>query len=220
LYSNARADALKELYKSKELDRDRPESIEADFEEVAASCGHFSFSLQDFANEMQTFLEILEELKEQTENRPRSWHWLRFWRKSKDQKIHKQAVDPEEENLIERNEETIVPKNPPEMIERRESRKWREIEPPQEIKQGLYRRILRVMRTLERDDGKLFLCYVRKYFNRLLGFSTLCSQSRDWSCTLCSLCFHPGDEALLSTLERRMGSTQLYACLHHNHRGF
>ncbi|EHL03487.1 hypothetical protein M7I_0432 [Glarea lozoyensis 74030] len=33
----ARSEALKELYKSKEMDRDRPASVEADFEEVAAS---------------------------------------------------------------------------------------------------------------------------------------------------------------------------------------
>ena len=32
---------------------------EADFEEVAASCGYFSFSLLDFACEMQVYLEVL-----------------------------------------------------------------------------------------------------------------------------------------------------------------
>jgi hypothetical protein len=62
LYSSARADALKELYRSKELDRERPESIEADFEEVAASCGHFSFSLLTLAEETARFLSILSDL--------------------------------------------------------------------------------------------------------------------------------------------------------------
>jgi hypothetical protein len=51
LYSSARAEALKELYKSKDLDKTRPENVEADFEEVAASCGHFSFSLYDFGRQ-------------------------------------------------------------------------------------------------------------------------------------------------------------------------
>lgn len=84
LYSGARAEALKELYKSKDLGNEKPESIEADFEEVAASCGHFSFSLQDFAEEMQTYLEILEELKDEVEKpKRRSWSWLRFWRTQK-----------------------------------------------------------------------------------------------------------------------------------------
>ena len=55
--------------------------IQADFEEVAASCGYFSFSLQDFANEMKAFLAILEDLKMETEHRPggRTWTWLTAW---------------------------------------------------------------------------------------------------------------------------------------------
>lgn len=54
----------------------------ADFEEVAASCGYFSFSLQDFANEMKVYLGLLEDLKDEIEHRPqgRTWKWLRFWR--------------------------------------------------------------------------------------------------------------------------------------------
>ncbi len=84
LYSSARAQALQELYNSKDMGKDRGKSIEADFEEVAASCGHFSFSLQDFAEEMQIYLEILEELKEEV-NKPnrRSWSWLKLWQGQK-----------------------------------------------------------------------------------------------------------------------------------------
>lgn len=82
LYGDARARALEELYKSKEIVEENPTSIEADLEEVAASCGHFSFSLQDFAEEMQTYLEILEDLEDEIEkpNR-RSWTWLKFWQR-------------------------------------------------------------------------------------------------------------------------------------------
>ncbi|RAL65876.1 hypothetical protein DID88_005539 [Monilinia fructigena] len=101
LYSNARAQALKELYKSKELDKTRPESIEADFEEVAASCGHFSFNLQDFAAEMQNYLAILEELKEEVERpKHRSWKWLMFWRKSQRQSKGDAINNEEQEQLI------------------------------------------------------------------------------------------------------------------------
>jgi len=53
----------------------------ADFEEVAASCGYFSYSLLDFAEEMKTFLDILDELKMSGEDSRRSWKWLMFWRK-------------------------------------------------------------------------------------------------------------------------------------------
>jgi len=82
LYTKAREEALTLLYKNKELNTKRPMEIQADFEEVAASCGYFSFSLQDFATEMKAYLAILEELKVETEHRPagRTWMWLRFWR--------------------------------------------------------------------------------------------------------------------------------------------
>jgi hypothetical protein len=82
LYTKAREEALALLYKNKELNTKQPMEIQADFEEVAASCGYFSFSLQDFATEMKAYLAILEELKVETEHRPagRTWMWLRFWR--------------------------------------------------------------------------------------------------------------------------------------------
>jgi hypothetical protein len=146
---------LKELYKSKELDRDRPENVEADFEEVAASCGHFSFSLQTFANEMQTYLSILEDLKDATENRDqRSWKWVQFWRESKAKKAHSPEASEEEAALIDQHRNTNVSKDPPDLIfERPELRKQKEMQ-RSNVKQGFYRRILRLLRTLARDDGK------------------------------------------------------------------
>ena len=82
LYANARQEALKFIYSNKEMNKARPIELEADFEEVAASCGHFSFSLQDFANDMEEYLDILEDLKIEMDTRPngRTWEWLKFWR--------------------------------------------------------------------------------------------------------------------------------------------
>lgn len=153
LYSGARADALKELYKSKELDRDRPESIEADFEEVAASCGHFSFSLQTFAEEMQTFLSVLEDLKETTEkDNARSWNWIRFWRKSKPQVTEgPNAVPEEQERLIQQPQEAMLPKDLPDLVlDRRETRQWKAT--AENKKWDLYRKILNVVMVISRDD--------------------------------------------------------------------
>ena len=84
LYSKSRKEALTLLYKNKDLNALRPLEVEADFEEVAASCGHFSFSLQYFAKEMRVYLDIVEELKSETEESPRdrTWHWLKFWQKN------------------------------------------------------------------------------------------------------------------------------------------
>ena len=85
LYSDARTEALALLYGKKDSSLARPVEMEADFEEVAASCGHFSFSLQDFAEEMRVYLDILDDLKVETERLPRqrSWNWLKFWRDNK-----------------------------------------------------------------------------------------------------------------------------------------
>ena len=57
--------------------------LEADFEEVAASCGYFSFSLLDFANETSVYLDLLDDLKLEVEERPygRTWNWLKLWLK-------------------------------------------------------------------------------------------------------------------------------------------
>lgn len=55
--------------------------VEADLEEVSASCGHFSFSLLEFGEELKVLLSILDELHLEAEERPngKSWSWLKFW---------------------------------------------------------------------------------------------------------------------------------------------
>ncbi|KAI1810284.1 ribosomal protein L19 [Poronia punctata] len=81
LYNESRARALEELYRTIETTRSASESIQADFEEVAAACGHFSFSLLSFADEMNKYLDALEDLKYATEHNKRTWRWLRVWEK-------------------------------------------------------------------------------------------------------------------------------------------
>ncbi|CAG8949946.1 hypothetical protein HYFRA_00004277 [Hymenoscyphus fraxineus] len=154
MYSGARDDALKELYESKDISRERPASVEADFEEVAASCGHFSFSLIDFAEDMQRFLSILEDLKESTENPKRSWNWLKFWQKPKPGQDQETNTDPEQEHLIDQNGESDGPKDNPDLVlKRRQHGSWKvDHEGEESVKSGLYRVILKVVRFLERDD--------------------------------------------------------------------
>ena len=83
LYTSSRQEALTLLYKNKEFAKAGSVQVQADFEEVAASCGYFSFSLLDLANETKKYLEILDDLKLEVEDRPygRSWKWLKFWGK-------------------------------------------------------------------------------------------------------------------------------------------
>ena len=88
LFSNAKREALDVVYKTKIPTKTGSAAIAADFEEVAASCGYFSSSLENFAEDMVTFLDVLEELKVNVNCYPRqrTWMWLKFWqngRKSK-----------------------------------------------------------------------------------------------------------------------------------------
>ncbi len=83
LFNAARKDALQELYRTIELDRTRSAAVQADFEEVAAACGHFSFSLQTFGEEMQKYMDILDDLKHINEQTRRSWQWLKWWQKNR-----------------------------------------------------------------------------------------------------------------------------------------
>jgi len=48
----------------------------AEVEEVAAVCGHFSFSLLDFAEDVLTYLSALDDLQAEMESPRRSWNWL------------------------------------------------------------------------------------------------------------------------------------------------
>lgn len=81
LYLSARDRALEAVYDKKDLDRRRPFEVEADWEEAAACCGHFSFSLLEVAEDVKNYLDILDEMQLELEEQPsgRSWSWLKFW---------------------------------------------------------------------------------------------------------------------------------------------
>ncbi|WEW57960.1 hypothetical protein PRK78_003427 [Emydomyces testavorans] len=81
LYRHSRNEALNAIYMRKDLMKVSSAEVKADLEEVAASCGHFSFSLQEFAEELKDFLDILDKLQLEVEERPggRSWNWLKPW---------------------------------------------------------------------------------------------------------------------------------------------
>lgn len=82
LYRESREEALKTIYRQKEVIKVQTMEVEADLEEVSASCGHFSFSLLEFGEQLKQLLAILDELQLESEERPngRSWNWLKFWR--------------------------------------------------------------------------------------------------------------------------------------------
>ncbi|KAI4170982.1 MAG: hypothetical protein LQ348_007010 [Seirophora lacunosa] len=80
LYNHSREDALSKVYDYNKVNQERSVEVEADFEEIAASCGVFSYALQDFAVEMKSYLHVLDGLKLEIEERPkgRTWDWLKY----------------------------------------------------------------------------------------------------------------------------------------------
>lgn len=83
LFAENRKQALRVVYRSKAITLARSSHVAVDFEEVAASCGHFSTSLQDLAENVVKYLDILDELEEEITERThgRSWWWAAFWRR-------------------------------------------------------------------------------------------------------------------------------------------
>ncbi|KAL2159112.1 hypothetical protein VTH06DRAFT_2871 [Thermothelomyces fergusii] len=163
LFNEARAHALQGLYQTLELDRTRPQSIQADFEEVAAACGHFSFSLQTFGEEMLKYLDVLEDLKFASEHRKRSWNWLKWWGKS-GQSGHDGLALPydnaERAPLIKPIKKTAMPRGIAEpLVRRRDTYNWEAAPGAQKkaLVARLSQKILVTARRLARDDVRFGL---------------------------------------------------------------
>jgi hypothetical protein len=86
LFNEKRSEALKDVYRSGAITNARSIEVAADVEEIAASCGHFAYNLTFFAEEMKTFLDVLQELQRLQETNHRSWEWLKFWKRPKGKK--------------------------------------------------------------------------------------------------------------------------------------
>lgn len=164
LYDEARGNALRDLYINIQLGRAHSEAIQADIEEVAAACGHFSFSLQAVAEEMDQYLEVLEDLKYTTASVKRSWEWLKFWKHfgglwAKKKTRLPVSDDPEREELIPKPQpvprlrRSADPKGiPDQMIVRRDTFNWDAAPQASKIKRGTSKFLLRLMRFLARED--------------------------------------------------------------------
>ncbi|ROW10072.1 hypothetical protein VPNG_06482 [Cytospora leucostoma] len=155
LFNEARAKALEELYKSIENGRLKTDKIKADFEEVAAACGHFSFSLQSFGEEMSKYLDVLDDLKYATEHRHRSWQFLAVWKELH----HRQARAPllpfesEREPVVRPIRRSQLPRGvPDQMIRRRDTFSWDAEPSASDIVRMWSQKFLKFLRFMARDD--------------------------------------------------------------------
>ncbi|KAF4124270.1 hypothetical protein GMORB2_5986 [Geosmithia morbida] len=162
LYKESRAKALREFYRTIEMGRSRSQAIEADIEEVAAACGHFSSSLQAVAEELGAYLDTLDYLKYMTENSRRTWHFLKFWRKLSwpfAKKTGVQLGDPEEHftppppPAVTGPRRSAMPKGiPDEMIQRRDVFNWEASPQASAILRSVSQKVLRMARQVMRED--------------------------------------------------------------------
>ncbi|KAG6015026.1 hypothetical protein E4U54_004419 [Claviceps lovelessii] len=152
----ARVDALQHLY---DVVARRALSHDANhiaLEEIAAACGHFSFSLQSFGEEMAKYLDLLEDLQTVIDDPNRSWKWLLWWRADTARACSMSALPFES---VEANA-PIKPKRksqcpsgiPQSMIERRDFYAWQASLRESSVLGRLSLSTLRILRKVAADD--------------------------------------------------------------------
>ena len=162
LYDEARGNALRQLYRSIEMGRARSEKIQADIEEVAAACGHFSFSLQAVAEQIDAYLDVLEDLKHETDSKALSWNFLKFWQRwGREEESKPDAIGIEDalrepfipKEPVSRLRRSAVPKGiPDQIISRKDTFNWEAAPQPSKILRRMSQWILKIARWFTRED--------------------------------------------------------------------
>ncbi|KAJ4009975.1 hypothetical protein NW752_009150 [Fusarium irregulare] len=108
-FDEARSDALHGLYERIENMASSDFSTRANLEEVAAACGHFTFSLQSFGEDVLQYLDVLDDLQYVVIHRSRSWRWLLWWKKD-EQDLNKaiRLFESAEADMLMRNRQRSV----------------------------------------------------------------------------------------------------------------
>lgn len=161
-FNMARADALQQVYTMIEREKSTSRRIQAGLEEVAAACGHFSFSLQKFGEEMQKYLDVLDDLKYVSEHSKQSWRWLLWWRKEDASAAHGRKMSslpfetsPEAESLIRPIRKRDMPRGIPDsIIRRRDTYNWQAAPNASKVLSTISQSIMRFARKIARDDSK------------------------------------------------------------------
>lgn len=162
IYNEHRSSALQELYKSVELGRARSEKIQADIEEVAAACGHFSFSLQNVAEDIDAYLTALEDLKYTRATSGHTWNWAKFWVYFRKPEVKPNPEDPDQEALLQPAEPSVanvrktgLPSGiPAALTNRRDTFNWDAAPNASVIMRSISQHCLRFLRFLARDDSE------------------------------------------------------------------
>ncbi|KAI1617412.1 Fusaric acid resistance protein-like-domain-containing protein [Exophiala viscosa] len=157
LYKNSRQKSIAALYGRKDMDRSRPFTVQADWEDAAACCGHFSFSLVQVAEAIKEYLVILDELQLEVNELPagRTWHWMKFWRSIKmEDEFH--SLDPDFAEIVKRSGELDLhfTSRPIKGARQQEISMWPD---RSRVKQVFFQKIYEISSFLGRDDIKFSL---------------------------------------------------------------
>ncbi|KAI9669664.1 MAG: hypothetical protein M1831_007360 [Alyxoria varia] len=154
LFEKSRKEALQLVYKTKEISQANSFSVAANFEEVAASCGHFGSSLQDLAESCMTYLDVLEEFE--TEVHPplhrRSWKWLLFWRPNPDEST--QSAETGRNTSQQDHQHMGFPFHMPSLGTRRFFQRLAEPDKQPSSQETFRYRLWKTLRVFRRDDIK------------------------------------------------------------------
>ncbi|EFY88257.1 hypothetical protein J3459_017142 [Metarhizium acridum] len=156
-FTSSRVDALQHVYDlvTRHTGSNRSPNNVA-LEEMAAACGHFSFSLQSFGEEMQKYLDMLEDLRYVTDHSKRSWRWLVWWRADTPRSYSMSAPpfeSSDSENLIKPIKKSSMPKGIPQsMLQRRDTYSWQASPDENKWLARMSRMVLRTLRKVARDD--------------------------------------------------------------------
>ncbi|OAQ80692.1 60S ribosomal protein L19 [Purpureocillium lilacinum] len=155
-FNITRAAALAELYQLIDESRSRSDKTKAEFEEIAAACGHFSFSLQSLGEEMSKYLDVVDDLKYVSDHSKRSWRWLLWFRKPSSRGLSMSALPYESADTsswVKPIKKSAVPKGIPEsMVERRDTFAWRAAPEASRLLATVSQHVLKFTRTLARDE--------------------------------------------------------------------
>lgn len=155
MYKTAREEALKIIYEKKQASKSHSLELDADWEEAAASCGHFSFSLLEVAEQISEYLVILDQMQLEIEEAPtgRTWSWLKFWR-SIGNAERLSNIDSDLAAIVEHADHLDLHINMPTPKETKLRKEIAHRHSKSPIKEKFFRKLYRSMAFLRYDDTK------------------------------------------------------------------
>jgi hypothetical protein len=160
-FDTARSDALQGLYDRIELMASSHESTRANLEEVAAACGHFTFSLQSFGEDVLQYLDVLDDLEYVIIRKSRSWRWLLWWKSGVEEDRNKAIrlfESAEADTLMRTRQRSVsVPDGSAAVPAPVDLRTWYNAPDLNKILAWFWRNLSALFKKMARDDSKFDL---------------------------------------------------------------